>query len=188
MMVLQKLAQWILKICGWTAIGEVPSMDKVIFIAAPHTSNWDGFWLIVYTIALRVKLRFLAKHSLFWWPLSSLLRGLGAIPIDRRHAASTVNQLVQAFETESHLFLALAPEGTRSWKPYWKSGFYQIAVAAKVPIVLAYIDYAKRQMGIGITIYPCGDAEIDLEKIRDFYKPHVPRHPKLKGPVAFPPR
>ena len=172
---------------GWTTTGEVPDLDKVVLIAAPHTSNWDGFWLIVFKIALDVRLRFLAKHTLFWWPLSSLLRWFGALPIDRSHAASTVKQMVNAFEEEDHLFLALAPEGTRKWKPYWKTGFYQIALAANVPIVLAYIDYPDKKMGIGPRLQPTGDIGNDLAVIRKFYAPFVPRHPKLRSPVEFPP-
>ena len=186
-MMLQPLAKWILRTGGWTTVGEVPDLDKIIFIAAPHTSNWDGFWLIIYKVALNIRVRFLAKHSLFWWPLGSILRSLGAMPIDRRQAASTVSQLVDAFETEDRLLLALAPEGTRKWKPYWKTGFYSIAIATEIPIVLAYIDYEKKEMGIGITIHPSGNANEDLAVIRDFYRSRVARHPELRGPVVFPP-
>ena len=184
---LQSLAKWILRTSGWTTVGEIPDLDKLVFVASPHTSNWDGVWLVIYKVALNVRVRFLAKHSLFWWPLGSILSSLGAMPIDRRQTASTVNQLIDAFEREEHLLLALAPEGTRKWKPYWKTGFYSIAVAANVPIVLAYIDYEKKEMGIGITIQPSGNANEDLAVIHDFYRSRVPRHPELRGPVVFPP-
>ena len=173
-----------MRIAGWRTTGEVPDIPKAVFVAAYHTSNWDGFWLIVYKLALRVKLRFLAKHTLFWWPLSTLLRGLGALPVDRSKNMSIVRQMVEAFEKEQHLFLALAPEGTRKFKPYWKSGFYQIALAANVPIVLAYMDYAKKEMGIGIHFMP-SDVETDLQVIRDFYAGVTPRHEGLKGPIEF---
>lgn len=186
-MILQPIARLILKLCGWTTAGQVPDLDKVVYIAAPHTSNWDGFWLIIFKVAMNVKLRFLAKHSLFWWPLGSLLRSFGAMPIDRSHAVSTVQQLITAFNEEERLLLALAPEGTRKWQPYWKTGFYQIAKEARVPIVLAYIDYPRKTMGIGITLHPSDDSEKDLAIIRDFYKDFVPRHPELKSPVRFPP-
>ena len=183
---LQEIAKRILRISGWKTVGDIPPIEKGVFIAAFHTSNWDGFWLIVYKFALNVKVTFLAKHTLFWWPLGSLLRRFGAIPIDRGHTHSTVQQLVEAFATKDHLFLALAPEGTRKWQPYWKSGFYQIARKARVPIVLAFIDYKKKEMGIGISIEP-GDPVKDLQKMRDFYRNVTPRHPKNQGPIAFPP-
>jgi 1-acyl-sn-glycerol-3-phosphate acyltransferase len=183
---LQTVARKIIDVFGWKTVGEIPPVDKAVFIAAFHTSNWDGFWLIVYKFALNVKVRFLAKHTLFWWPLGPFLERLGAIPIDRDRTHSTVQQLVDAFRTEKHLFLALAPEGTRKWRPYWKSGFYQIARKASVPIVLAYIDYKKKEMGIGSTIQP-HDREKDLMLIREFYRSVTPRHPMNQGPIAFEP-
>lgn len=184
---LQNLAKWIIGVGGWTMVGRLPAYDKVVFIAASHTSNWDGFWLILYKLAIDVRIRFLAKHSLFWWPLGNSLRWLGAMPIDRSQTASTVDRIVAEFATEKRLLLALAPEGTRRWQPYWKTGFYQIAVAAGVPITLCFIDYSSKRMGIGITLTPSGDALRDLAIMRDFYEPMVPRHPDQKGPVEFPP-
>ena len=186
-MILQPIARLILKLSGWTTTGQVPDLDKMVFIAASHTSNWDGFWLIIFKVAMNVRLRFLAKHTLFWWPLGSLLRAFGAMPIDRSHAASTVQQLIAAFDEEDRLLLALAPEGTRKWQPYWKTGFYQIAKEARVPIVLAYIDYPNRQMGVGITLQPSDDTEKDLAIIREFYRPFVPRHPERRSPIEFAP-
>jgi 1-acyl-sn-glycerol-3-phosphate acyltransferase len=109
------------------------------------------------------------------------------MPLDRSHSASTVQQLIDTFEREGHLFLALAPEGTRKWKPCWKTGFYQIALAANVPIVFAYIDYPSRKMGIGPELLPSGDIDKDLSFIREFYEPFVARHPALQSPIAFPP-
>lgn len=183
---LQTLAKWIISVFGWKTVGEIPPINKAVFIAAYHTSNWDGFWLLVYKFALNVDVTFLAKHTLFWWPLGSFLRKLGAVPIDRGHTHATVQQLVEDFGTRDHLFLALAPEGTRKWQPYWKSGFYQVAKKAGVPIVLVYIDYRKKEMGIGITIQP-GDRDRDLVLMREFYRGVTPRHPANQGPVAFPP-
>ena len=184
-MILQPIAKCIIRVCGWTTVGSVPDLDKIVFIAASHTSNWDGFWLIVYKIALNVKLRFLAKHTLFWWPLGSLLRWFGAMPIDRRRPGAVVRDMVEAFNREEKLILALAPEGTRKWRPHWKKGFYQIAMEANVPVVLAFIDYKRRQMGIGLTLILSGNAEQDLAAIREFYEPFEPRHPKLKSPIRF---
>ena len=183
---LKSLARLILGVAGWTMVGEIPPLKKAVFIAAPHTSNWDGFWMLVYKFALDVKVRFLAKHTLFWWPLGAILRGAGAMPIDRSQRAATVEQLARAFRDEEHLFLALAPEGTRKWQPYWKSGFYRIAKAAAVPIVLAYIDYPSKQMGIGITLPEDNTLDEDLELIREFYRRFTGRRPENTGPIAFP--
>ena len=184
---LRVLAKSILRLCRWETVGEVPDIDKAVFIAAPHTSNWDAVWLLVYKVAIDVDVRFFGKHTLFWWPLGSVLRAFGAIPVDRRDASSIVPQLIGAFDKSDQLFLALSPEGTRKWKPYWKTGFFRIAHAANVPIVLAFIDYKNKQMGIGPTLPTQSSLEEALIAIRDFYAPFVGRRPELQGPIEFPP-
>jgi len=85
------------------------------------------------------------------------------------------------------LFLALAPEGTRRWQPYWKTGFYQIAKSANVPIVLAFIDYKNKKLGVGITLPDGGTMEQDLELIREFYAPFTAAVPERRSPIEFPP-
>ncbi len=184
--VLQSIANLICRVAGWRIVGEVPHLAKAVFVAAPHTSNWDGFWLLVAKVVLDIDVKFLAKHTLFWWPLGPVLSAMGAIPIDRSKHMSTVMQLVDAFEREGKLFLALAPEGTRKWQPYWKTGFYRIAKEAGVPIVLAFIDYRNREMGIGITLHP-DERDQDMALIREFYRTFTPRHPELRGPIELPP-
>lgn len=184
---LQRLALFILRVSGWTLVGEVPDLRKAVFIAAPHTSNWDGFWLLIGKCGLRIDVRFLAKHTLFWWPLGSLLRAFGAMPIDRSKAASTVDMVVDKFAASDRFFFALAPEGTRKWTPYWKTGFYQVAKAADVPIVLTFIDYRKKRMGIGITLDKNQSLGEDLQAIREFYQPFVGRKPHRASPIEFPP-
>ncbi len=167
--------------------GKLPELKKAVFIAAPHTSNWDGFWLIMYKFAIDVEVSFLGKAALFWWPLGPMLTAIGCIPVDRSTAAGIVPQLVQAFREKEHLFLALAPEGTRQCQPYWKTGFYRIATAAEIPIVLAFIDYEKKQMGIGPTL-PMALTLPEVEtRLAEFYSTITGKRPALQGPVAFAP-
>jgi 1-acyl-sn-glycerol-3-phosphate acyltransferase len=170
---LQRLAHFILWIGGWTPVGELPTCDKVIIIAAPHTSNWDGFWLMVYKVAVDIDVHFLAKHTLFWWPLGPVLRALGAMPIDRKASTSIVQQVVDAFASHERFWFALSPEGTRKWQPYWKTGFYRIAEATNVPLVLGFIDYRTREMGIGITLPAARDLDEDMALMREFFAPKV---------------
>ena len=185
-LILVKIAKALLRFSGWQIVGEIPDLRKAIYIVAPHTSNWDAFWLLAAKIVLHLEARFLAKHTLFWWPLGAVLNWLGAIPVDRSRGAGVVDQLVELFNTSDRLNLALAPEGTRKWTQYWKSGFYRIAVEADVPIVLCFIDYGSKKMGIGGVFRPTGDREKDLRYLRDFYMPLTPRRPRNKGPIAFP--
>ena len=182
---LRWLAKRIFRLGGWTVLGEIPDVDKAVFIAEPHTSNWDGFWLLVYKLVIDVDVSFLAKDTLFWKPLGSILSAMGAIPIDRSNARTIVPQLVTAFEREDHLFLALAPEGTRNWVPHWKTGFHRIASAAGVPIVLAHVDYERREIGIGPTLPWGRSLEEDFEDIRAYYADMNGKRPELQGPVTY---
>ena len=181
------LARLILRIGGWTPATEMPDLDKAVFIAAPHTSNWDGIWLIIYRIGYDIDVHFLAKDTLFWWPLGPILRAVGAIPIDRKPGSPVVQQIVDEFERRDRFWFALSPEGTRKWQPYWKTGFYRIALAADVPIATGFIDYKTRSLGVGIALPPERDLEKDLEFLREYFAPFVGRNPENTGPVEFPP-
>jgi len=96
-----------------------------------------------------------------------------------------VQQMVEEFAAADEMALVIAPEGTRRRTEYWRSGFYRIATAAEVPIVLAFIDFPSRTAGIGSIIYPSGDIAADMAKIRDFYAPFQGRHPENQGPIRL---
>jgi 1-acyl-sn-glycerol-3-phosphate acyltransferase len=183
---LQRIAQSILRITGWAIDGEIPVVDKAIIIGGIHTSNWDAFWMLTCKTANNLDVRFLAKHNLIWWPIGPVQRYFGAVPLDRGQSAATVQNLVDLFESKDRLFLALAPEGTRKWQPYWKTGFFRIANSAAIPIVPASIDYARRRVCIG-PLVAADDVDSVLKEVRDFYRDTTPRHPRLRGPIVFPP-
>ncbi len=184
---LKSLAQVILRVSGWTLVGEAPRQRKAVIIAAPHTSNWDGFWLLVCKFALGVKIRFFAKHTLFWWPLGPLLTAMGAIPVERTRSGANVEKLVRLFAEEEELLLALAPEGTRRWRPHWRSGFWQIAQAAGVPIILAFIDYEAKRAGIGPQLDELQDVDAAMREIRAFYSRCTAARPENMGPIELGP-
>jgi 1-acyl-sn-glycerol-3-phosphate acyltransferase len=185
---LQAIAKLILKIGGWEMAGEFPAEKRAVVIAAPHTSNWDGFWALVYKVAMQLDIHFFAKRSLFWFPLNVLLRGLGGIPLDRKRAASAVDQAIDMFRSCESFYFGLAPEGTRSRADHWKSGFYRIAEGADVPVILGFLDYGRRRIGIGPALRLSGDVHKDLDFCREFYKDIRGRHPELAGPVTLPER
>ncbi len=185
---LQAIAKLILKIGGWEMAGEFPAEKRAVVIAAPHTSNWDGFWALVYKVAMQLDIHFFAKRSLFWFPLSALLRGLGGIPLDRKRAGSAVDQAIDMFRSSESFYFGLAPEGTRSRADHWKSGFYRIAEGAEVPVVLGFLDYGRRRIGIGPALRLSGDVHKDLDFFREFYKDIRGRHPEKAGPVTLPER
>jgi 1-acyl-sn-glycerol-3-phosphate acyltransferase len=145
---------------------------------APHTSNWDfptGLWV---KLALRLEVRFVAKHTLFFWPLGPLLRWLGGIPVDRRAAAGFVDELSRELRDAGKIVLVVAPEGTRKRTEKWKSGFYRIAQEAGVPILLLRFDYPRRLILIGPLFRATGDYESDLAAMRALVEPRMARRPE----------
>jgi len=182
---LKALARFILRISGWQIVGEHPAAPKAVIIAAPHTSNWDGFWALTYKVAIGLDIHFFAKKSLFWFPLSTLLRALGGIPLDRSKAKSAVAQAVEMFNNQESFYFGLAPEGSRSLHEGWKTGFYRIATDAGVPVYLGMVDYAKKHVGITIALELTGDIDADLQKCADYYQHIEGRWPNKTTPVRF---
>jgi len=186
----QRVARFLLPLIGWRVEGELPDAPKFVLVVAPHTSNWDvpiGL-LCAYGLGLLFPwpYGFMVKAPVFRWPLvGPLMRWLGGIPIDRSAAHNLVEQMVDAFQRRECLMLAITPEGTRKRTAYWKSGFYHIALAARVPIVLAYLDYGRKVGGLGPTLWPSGDMDADLEIIRNFYAGVTAKFPHQFGEVRF---
>lgn len=160
----------VLRLGGWRVVGVIPDLPRVVLIAAPHSSNWDGLWGFAAKLALGIRITVLGKHQLFWWPLSLLLRRLGVIPVDRAAPQGTVGQAVQMIGQAEQLWYALTPEGTRKRVERWKTGFWKIADASRVPIVPAYFHYPDRVIGIGEPFHTSGDAQADIARIRDWYR------------------
>ena len=183
---LRSFARWMLRVGGWTTVGGVPEVPKAVFIAAPHTSNWDGLWALVYKVAFDIDVKFFAKHSLFWFPLGNILRALGGIDLDRGKAGTAVDEAIRMFETEEQFYFGLAPEGTRKKTAGWKTGFYRIAMGAGVPVYLGLLDYGRRRIGIGSKMELTGDVDADMAVIREFYEGVDGRWPEKASPVVFP--
>lgn len=165
---------------GWTAFGEVPSPRKFVLIAAPHTSNWDFLNFIGLTDDLGITPHFMAKKSLFRWPWKNFLYDMGGVPVDRSGSQNYVQAMIDEFAKRTEFMLTIAPEGTRGAVRKWKTGFYHIAVGAKVPLVLGIMDYAKKTGGLGPAIWPTGDYKADMAKVAELYAKVTPRHPGKK--------
>lgn len=179
------LAKVIFGLTGWKAVGAPPAgVPKYVMICAPHTSYWDGFWMLGCASLLRIDLRFLGKHTMFKGPLGWLLKGLGAVPVIRSQRQNTVQQAAAWFQATDAFLLGVAPEGTRKLTEGWKTGFYWIAMEAKVPIVCAFIDYRTKTGGFtGDLIHPSGDMEADFEHFRKAYAKITPRFPEKMSPI-----
>ena len=160
---------WILSVFGWRTVHARFPGSKGIVVVYPHTSNWDFVVGMLYRLGHAVPVHWLGKHSLFRWPFTRLLQKLGGIPIDRRAPGGAIRSIADEFERRDFMWLALAPEGTRSYMDHWKSGFYQIALMTGVPCGLGYIDYPTKTVGIDTFITFSGDVNEDIEKLRAFY-------------------
>lgn len=165
------LCRWIFARCGWRVVGELPNVPKLVAIAAPHSTNWDVIWGLLFKVGLRLEIRFIGKREAFFWPLGSILRALGGIAIDRKSAHDVVGEMRTQFEQRDKFWLAIAPEGTRKKVTKWKSGFWRIAREANVPILPAYFHYPEKTIGLGPLFYPTDDMEGDMARIREFYRP-----------------
>jgi 1-acyl-sn-glycerol-3-phosphate acyltransferase len=162
-----------LRLTGWKVLGSLPAeAQKSVFIAAPHTSNWDLPYTLMVAFALQLNIYWMGKASLFNFPFGPLMRWLGGIAVDRSKSNNLVSASAQAIQAANGpLQLIVPPEGTRSKTRYWKTGFYHIAVAAQVPIVMAYMDYERKISGLGPMFVPTGDLEADMVRIKAFYAP-----------------
>lgn len=172
------LGRFMMRLGGWSFEGSVPNEAKMVLIVAPHTSNWDfptGLWA---KFALHLKANFLGKHTLFWWPFGVFLRSIGGVPVDRSKSAGIAEDSARAFRESDRLILVVAPEGTRRRSETWKSGFYRIAVAAGVPILIVAFDYSRKKIRFGPLFRPTGDYAKDLPAIRSHYDREMALRPE----------
>ncbi len=158
-----------MKISGWKKSGDLPDEKKFVIIAAPHTTNWDMPITLIMAFAYKADIHWFGKDSLFPFPLKKLMMWLGGIPIDRSKNTNTVDAAAALFDSHEKLVLAIPPEGTRKKVTYWKTGFYHIALKANVPIACGFLDYKTKRAGFGPTIYPTGNIEEDMKKVKEFY-------------------
>lgn len=183
------LCKIILKLIGWRIPTDLPAADRYVLIGYPHTSNVDFFIAMLAKGALGLKFHFVAKHTLFWWPLSSILRAIGGIPVDRRSSNGFIGQLVQRFEaakeSDEPLVVGMMPEGTRSYREFWRSGFYYLAGEAGVPLVAGYIDYKTKTLGWGPLTQLSGNPEQDLAQLNEFYADIQGKFPEKAAPIRF---
>ncbi len=164
---------------GWKLVGEVPpGIRKAVVIEAPHTSNWDFFIGFVAFRALGVKAKFLIKKEAFKGPLGKITRSLGGIPVDRGSKNTVVADVVKAMETSDDFILTITPEGTRKKVKVWKSGFYQIVQAANVPLILGFMNYKTKEIGLIKEFHITGDYKTDLIDIQKHYIDKEAKHPE----------
>lgn len=166
------VARLVWRACGWTLVGERPSQRVGILVGAPHTSNLDYLLMLGITWQFGLRTKFLGKKELFRGPLGWLMRATGGIPVDRANPGSVVRELMRATKEEQDFLLVVAAEGTRSKGDYWKSGFYRIAKATRIPVTLGFVDGPRKHAGFGPSFVPGqGGRSVreDMDFVREFY-------------------
>ncbi len=168
--IIRPLCQFGLKVRGWKLLGSPPTVPKYVLIAVPHTSNWDFPLSLAMAFVYGFDMHWMGKDSLFKGWRCPIMRWMGGIPIKRSSSNNVVTQTIEAFQAFDRLVIAVPPEGTRSKVDKWKTGFYYIALGAKVPIALAFLDYKSKTGGFLSTFHPTGDAEKDIAAMRASYQ------------------
>ena len=179
------IARLFLRATGWEAEGNRPAARRYVVIAAPHTSNWDLPYLLAFAQVFDVKISWMGKHTLFRGPMGTIMRALGGIPVRRDRRNDLVTEMADVVRESDGMALIVPAEGTRSYTSHWKSGFYHIARTAEVPIVLSYLDYARKRGGFGPELIPTGDVREDMDEIRAFYADKQGLYPDQTGEIRL---
>lgn len=165
---------------GWNFKGSIPHCTHFVAIIAPHSSNWDFFWCAAAKFALRMKVSWLGKHSIFIPPFSWFFRRMGGIPVVRSSCHGVVDASVYEFKRSTKLLLALSPEGTRKGPSVWKTGFYRIALGAGVPILPVGLDYGSREIIFFPIYHPCGNLDDDIKSLKSIFRHVKAKHARLE--------
>ncbi len=184
---LRYLAGFCLRLFGWQVIGVRPPVRKMVLLGYPHTSSWDLLLYVLVAWHFGISLSWMGKEELFRGALGPLMRALNGIPVRRGHRENVVQQMARAFAERDELYLLIAPEGTRKRVDYLKSGFYQIARAANVPICPGFVNYERKRSGCGPLVYPSRDTKKDMDALRAFYQDNAAAcYPELTGRFRLP--
>jgi 1-acyl-sn-glycerol-3-phosphate acyltransferase len=181
----ERFAGFVLRIIGWHTVFTPPPGPKSVLIVYPHTTNWDFPVGLLFRLRHGILFHWAGKDTLFRGPMRWLFSRLGGIPINRRERTGMIAQLVDVFSRSRSFHICIAPEGTRSRTDHWKSGFYRLAMAAKVPVGLGFIDYKNRCAGVERWVTLSGNEDADLSMLRDYYADKTGCYPEKAGDIRF---
>ena len=159
-----------INLSGWKVKGMVPDEERIVIIAAPHTSNWDFILAMLAILGLNINIRWLGKDSIFKPGFKWFFNWLGGIPVNREDPNALIDNVIKIVEKEEAIVIAMTPEGTRKKVVRWKTGFLRIAKLTKAKILLISIDSPTKIIQIGNIFEPTGDTELDLNFIQDYYQ------------------
>ena len=163
-------------ILGWEITGELPNMKKSVIIFAPHTSYWDGFYGKLYLMHTGINYKFLSKKEFFKFPIKYFFKAFGSIPVYKNK--EYINQIVELYDNSKDLHIVLSPEGQLAKTTHWKKGCCYMAANANIPIVVGYIDYKKKEVGIKGVITETNNVNTTMTEINKFYMDVNAKYPE----------
>jgi 1-acyl-sn-glycerol-3-phosphate acyltransferase len=176
---MRKIAALILRLSGWKIDPHSPEgVQKCVIVVGPHTSNWDFVIGRLAFVMYGIKPKILIKKDLFFPPLGWILKWMGGIPVDRKKNNNMTDLAADLFNKYDQLYLVFTPEGTRSYNPNWKKGFYYIAQKAQVPIYICYMDYERKIGGFHSLFHPTGNVDEDIAYIKSILGNYKGRFPE----------
>jgi 1-acyl-sn-glycerol-3-phosphate acyltransferase len=180
------LSRWfglsMLRLLGWRVIGSLPDREKLLVIAAPHTSNWDWVIALLSLWAMGLRMNYLIKDTACWWPAGAFIRFTGGMPVNRAEPAGIADSVGQRLLAADRIIMVITPEGTRSRVDKWKTGFLRIAQVAQTPVVQVSWDYPTRTVQLGPEAKLTGDTEVDIAAIRAHFRQFTGRNPENQSP------
>ena len=166
----------LVNLLGWKINDEFPDVKKSIIIFAPHTSYWDGLYGKLYFMNVKINYKFLSKKEFFKFPVKYFFKAFGSIPVYENK--EYVNQIAELFNNNKELHIILSPEGQLAKTSHWRKGFYYVATKANVPIVVGYIDYKRKELGIKGVITETNNVNTTMTEISKMYKDVNAKHPE----------
>ena len=185
MSLLRAPARFVLKLLGWKLLELSPRPAKAIVVAYPHTSNWDFPLTLLALAALPFAAQWVGKDTMFRGVWGPLMRFMGGIAVNRRERTGFVDLVAREFDRKGNFYLIIATEGTRGRQAGWKTGFYRIALAARVPVIMAVVDYARREVGLLSSIVLTGEEGADMAGIAACYEGRKGFHHENASPIRL---
>ena len=165
-----KFCRRMLKLMGWTAVGDSMPEPKAIVLGVPHTSAWDFVISYFYYSGYGKVAHTMIKKEFFVWPLGPILKAAGCIPVDRTNASTMVRSMISIMKEEDDFHVAIAPEGTRKAVKRWKSGFHLLAKETGAVVYAGYFDWGTKRISCGEKFELTDDAKADLERLQAYYE------------------
>jgi len=167
---MQKIAGKVLEKQGWKVVGDYNGLKKSVTVFAPHTAHVDFYYGKLGFTSLGIKFKLLTKKEMFFFPMSYIMRALGAVPVRGVKGQNAIFQIVEMFEKADELHAVISPEGWITRRTKWNKGFLYMAQKAKVPIVVTTLDYEKKEMGVVKVIHDTSDFNAVIAQLSDIYK------------------